>query len=195
MGKSDSRLGTAGYTAILVLLLMLVAQDTRAFDGHRKGFVLGFGVGAGAIDVEKVIRYRTIEDDLYGVYTDLTLGWAVSNRVLVHYAGRQQFSAADNGWYLGFPGLGVSYFTREQAPSLVLMAGVGIMLGLGVESVGTGSAWAVGSGGPYVGIGYEWSKNFAVEFCFSRSLDSLRDMLEADHDIYWFSLSVHYLAY
>ncbi|UCD62884.1 MAG: hypothetical protein JSW34_08975 [Candidatus Zixiibacteriota bacterium] len=176
-------------------IIVMVPPCVWAFDGEREGFVLGFGVGAGAANIERIAWYQTRTDNLYGIYTDLTLGWGMSNRVVIHYAGRQQFAFENDGWYLGFPAFGVSYFRKPEAPSLILMAGVGMMLGLSIESVGTGSAYGVGGAGPYVGVGYEWSKNFAAEFCFGRSLDVLRDALEADHSISWFSVSVHYLAY
>lgn len=180
---------------LVACLVVIIALDASAFDGKRKGFTLGFGVGAGAANIEKISSYREYKDSIYGICTDLTLGWGVSDKVIIHYAGRQQFFFDENGWFVGFPGLGISFFVEQQAPSVLIMVGAGGFAGVGIESVGLGSAHSVGGVGPYFGIGYEWSRHFAAEFVVGGSLEAIREAFETDHQIYWFSLSVHYLGY
>ncbi len=191
-----SKLGFMALKSLVigVCLLSVTAADIGAFDGKRKGFVLGLGVGTGVVNIERT-GGSPASVGLQGICTDLTVGWGVSNRVVIHCAGRQQFFFDEDGSYFGFPGLGVSYFHRQEAPSMMYMAGIAAMVGRGIESVGTGSEGSVGGVGPYVGIGYQWSKHFVVEFALSGSIDAWKNERESTHKISWFSLSVNYLGH
>lgn len=70
--------------SLLVLAAsLLLCADAHAFDGQRKGFVLGFGAGPGHLD------FGQEKESTWGVQTDLKIGAGLNDQTLLHYTGKQ----------------------------------------------------------------------------------------------------------
>ena len=80
------RLSGLVWRAVLatVITIVLVSPKAHSFDGHRRGFVLGYGIGAGTLS-----PWSDEVATLVGVQTDLTIGGGLSDKVELHYTGKQ----------------------------------------------------------------------------------------------------------
>ena len=150
-----------GCVAILAMLAILVSASTAfGFEGQRKGFALGFGLGVGwAQDIS----------DNVSVATDLKIGYAISDQVVLYYAGRQIWIDAKQegedpwpfiSWFVN-PSLGVSYYLTAKAPAVFLSGGIGAAL---MDNMGTEPGLA-----PYLGVGYEFARHWSVVFEFTQT--------------------------
>jgi hypothetical protein len=150
-----------GYVAILATLTILVSASTAfGFDGQRKGFLLGFGLGGGWV--------RNLSGSP-SVVTDLNVGFAISEQLSLYYAGRQIWVDAKSldddprtfvSWIVNHS-LGASYYLTAAAPAFFLSCGIGVAL---VDDMGTEAGWA-----PYVGAGYEFARHWSVVIEFTRT--------------------------
>ena len=95
------------FLGILAAVLLLAPATADAFDGNRKGFLLGFGVGSGMasytqdvsltfplpfrLDETLLFPEQDIPDRTYGrdtktvISTNLKLGWGLTEQLLVYY--------------------------------------------------------------------------------------------------------------
>lgn len=155
-------------------------SSASAFDNNRQGFVLGFGVGLGAMEVDSET------ESFLGLQTDLKIGGGVSNQLLVHYTGKQFWFNDDDFFFtLANPMIGLTYYVLETSPSVFITGGVGLSL------VGAFSDNAAGAGaglGFFAGVGYEFHPKWNLE------LDVIRSRFQ---DVYlWnFTMTVNVLGY
>jgi len=180
---------------LIACLIILFTINIFAFDGEREGFILGFGAGYGYSTIEKVKRLN-VEKDYTGVYTDLRIGAALTEQIAIHYSGKQIVGFSNGGWIIFYPGIGLTYYHKPQAPSIMFMTGIGLFGGggSGLSKVARYDLNLVGSGiNLYLGVGYEFAKHFMVEFNFSFSTGKIA--FDPDHNTRMFSISLHYLAY
>lgn len=150
------------FTRVLtiVLLIVLIAGSVSAFDGMRKGFVLGGGLG-----MAPVVRASAfdIDDSEAGLGLNLFLGYAWDEFNMLVYegnmAGREEsgisvvqgFDGA--AWYHYFGPQGKSFFT---------------VVGLGFEYYEIEDLDANDRGGAYlIGGGYEFTRHVQVALYFS----------------------------
>jgi hypothetical protein len=136
----------------LTLALMLVPLSTYAFDGQRKGFVMGFGCGYSPW--AKWSRDNpSLSETGQGLDMRIPLGYAWSNQNMLVYEGAPTFfksnddehSCATQGvwgirWYHYFAvpgrtwfltlGVGRAVFIKDEE---MLQNGVGVVLGGGYE--------------------------------------------------------------
>lgn len=158
-------------SAVIAMLLCSVASiptDSFAFDGQKKGFILGLGIGPGMdsftqditsdfIDVESARETKP------ALITDFKIGYAPNNQLLVYYVSKVAWFGLTNAFdesvtiTNGNGGIGVSYFLNSKN----FIAG-----GLGLSTWNTpfesGSKASTGLG-IFVGGGREMSKNWTVE--------------------------------
>jgi hypothetical protein len=160
--------------ASALLLVALLPTPSPAFNGHRQGFFLGFGLGPGyhSIDQEwTIIDARYEQDDSGPAFaTGIRLGYGFSDQLILSLSITGTSAQANNidSRILGAPveennadfdvsGLGVTYFLRPEAPSLFFGATFGA------------AHWDDGAGNEFddiglaVGVGYELKKNWTIE--------------------------------
>ena len=137
---------------ILVLLLTVLAvipTRTHAFDGDRKGFILGFGVGYGAA------RYS--DDFSNGLATTFKIGGGPTNNYMIYYSNRVVFYGSDMAQ--GMSAVGVSYFLKPSGPSFFFSGEVGL-----ANRVRVSSNTSYGTDlGITIGAGYEFTPHFMLE--------------------------------
>lgn len=147
---------SAGILGIALVLTVLGAVDALAFDGHRKGFVLGFGAGPGYLD------FRQESENAFGVQTDLKLGFGQSDQVIIHYTGKQIWHSNVSTLYTeAMPMLGVTRYMKPEARSFFVTGAAG----LGVLAFITGDESTGAEIGPAasLGAGYEFARHWGVE--------------------------------
>lgn len=153
-----------GILAPLALILLITpTSDALAFNGSRRGFILGLGGGYGHLSA---ISQDARDISEQGVLTELVLGYGISDQWLVHYSGRQIWGGSEgNGGPFNtaiFPSLAVTHFSRPNSRSLYQMGSLGYSVAgdVNLDEGGTGS---VDGPAAFVGIGYETSRHLGFE--------------------------------
>jgi len=160
---------------LLVATVFAAASAVQAFDGNRKGFIIGFGVGAGVtsytqeleIDLPSVSRTEPVADESKTVLvTDFRLGGGVTDQFLLYYENRVAWFGAEDaaGTDLfiahGIGLLGASYYFRPSSPSLYVLGSVGTSAWMTMIESEYDMAAGFGVSG---GVGYEFKRGWAVE--------------------------------
>ena len=171
--------------AVVVAMMLSLSNVAQAWDGERKGFVLGIGVGGGYSNFG-------LEDN-YGVLTNFKIGYAPSNRTLVYFqATNVFFEATSYGWYYeddfysdALGSLTVQYhFDDKPSGSFYGLGGIGYHNLMNWDE----SDNQIGFGAR-IGVGYEFARHFSVEAMVAQSFDS------APYDTTVVGVSVNVLGY
>jgi len=168
---------------ILLLAIGPLAWPARAFDGSRKGFILGAGAGVGVSSYT-----QKLEDQVYGFppatsdqqsnvgfATDFRIGWGASKQVLVFYDNKVNWFGFDNAFGNtvtiadGLTSAGISYYLKRAFPSAYLTGGFGwAAWSTPLEENSSGS---VGFG-LFGGAGFEFTRLLNVEGTISYGMPS-----------------------
>ena len=169
---------TSTLTGMIFAMVLLFTFEAGAWDGQRKGFVLGIGAGAGLSSYKLVSdSYSQIESDRFNktaFMTDFKIGFAPSNRVMIFWASKVSWfghKVAEGTEYEtsftatnGIGGLGTSYFFQPGGPSPYLTGTIGFSTWSTPFEANSDSYFG---GGFSLGAGYEFSKHWSVEGNFS----------------------------
>jgi hypothetical protein len=137
--------------AVLLVSFFIVASRLNAFDGQRKGFILGAGIGGGYLD----------DHDPYHPFgsgtlmTNFKIGYAPSNSLEVYYANNVSWF----GFFEGLSAIGascvaVTKYLKPEGKGFFVCGGVGMS-----------SLWELGGSssisgfGAFGGIGYDEGKH------------------------------------
>lgn len=156
---------------LLVLVLsLLVSSPVWGFDGQRKGFILGGGLGLGATSYkEKQVSFvgstETDWRNKFGFMTDFKIGYAPTNQLEIFYSDKGSWFDYDGAIGLtGLGALGVSYYLKPEAPTFYLGCGTGVSTFI-TSPLKSGTDTDLGFGF-YAGGGYEFVKHFAIQLDF-----------------------------
>lgn len=158
-----------------VLLVFGMASSASAWDGQRKGFILGIGIGIGGVtDIQTVDG-----EDLLRRYTgagvsNAKIGGAFNNRFLLYFCSMDSwFRTID---YEGdsvlvrtdLAAVGASYYLKPEFPSYYLSGALGTVTwnypwdrAMSFDEEDGEDVWR--GIGILVGGGYEFRKYFSVE--------------------------------
>jgi hypothetical protein len=107
--------------ALALLVIGGAASPAAAFDGFRRGFVLGFGAGPGVVFVP-----GAGSGNLPGLFTDFRIGVGLDDRTLLHYSGKQLWRWEEDLFFTDmFPSVAVTRYARAEGPSAFWTAGAG----------------------------------------------------------------------
>ena len=146
---------------VLIACLTIVAtEEASAWDGLRKGFVLGIGGGLGRISFSNQSQMA--------VMSDFKLGYAPNSKLAIFWTSKVAWFKTDFGFRrestLAISTIGavaVAYYLKPEgdpAPYLTV--------GYGFSSFATPTeegSQAVTGDGIAIGAGYEFSKHWSVE--------------------------------
>jgi hypothetical protein len=170
--------------AVAGVILVALPNHAHSFDGQRKGFVLGFGVGPGFLQGLGQEHFSRA-----GFQTDVTIGIGINDQLEFHYTGKQFWYYNEDLFFsLANPLVGLSYYLKPQAPSAFLSASAGLSIGVAPSS----DFVATGGPGFHIGCGFEFARGFSTKF------DIVTSIMIADNDKWnpWnFILSVNILGY
>ena len=162
---------SARNTLVIIIIsgvILGIASIGRAsgWDGQRKGFIFGAGLGPGFTTFSRANGDISRENGASLGY-EWKIGYAFSNLVSSYFTHRGSFFSAtgeDNEKVTvtsDLFGVGASCFFRPGAPSVFIAGGIGM------------TAWRTPfitedndrhGGGIFLGGGYEFSRHFSVEF-------------------------------
>ena len=79
------------YMMITTILYVAIPTDfANAFDGQRKGFILGGGIGPAYARVDNKTAYRS-RSETFSAQTAFIIGGGISDQVTISYTGLQFF--------------------------------------------------------------------------------------------------------
>ncbi len=155
--------------SLLVLVLSLFVVSTAfGFDGVRKGFVLGGGVGMGLSSYTISIgSFDSDRENRFSFMTDFKIGYAPTNQVEVVYSSKGVWFKGDGNvlntltFLHSLSTASVNYYLKPEGPTFFLSGGLGLA-SLSDPFENNPENWT--GFGFYVGGGYEFVKHYGVAF-------------------------------
>ncbi len=143
--------------AVLCAALLVLASQLAAFDGQRKGFILGGGVGYGSLQWNAPFT----DFNKGAVATNFVIGYAPSNSLEIYYTNNICFfSSEGSDNYIGLTGAGVTKYLKPEGKGLYFLGGIGVS----VLKTYSGDYQGTDSGfGALAGIGYDVAKHFRIQ--------------------------------
>lgn len=148
-------------------VFLLASTNAFAFDGERKGFILGIGGGGGSLSNKGTLSgggfsaSGTVTE--FAILTDFKIGYAPSNTLEIYYISKTAWwsdSTVDATLLLGLSGVGVSKYLGTSGTGLFVSGGVGVTQLAAPFEQNVDSSTGFGFFG---GAGYEFSKHWSVE--------------------------------
>src|SRR5574341_518864 len=155
------------FLTVSNLLFLSIRSD--AFDGNRKGFIIGGGLGLGSVSfsiAEKPFLDHLPSQSQNSFVGSFKIGYAVNDNLEI-YIGDKESLVTDilpsrAGLYVyGLLSVGASYYFRTAIPAPYLSAGIGKSYLLAPLNKDLESWFG---NGLYVGSGLEIGKHVGVEF-------------------------------
>jgi len=190
-------------------VLFLVNTNAHAFDGQRKGFLLGIGLGPGftSFAQEVAVSYlgfhKSVKSDRetkVGLITDFKIGYAPDNIWAIYYTSKVSWFGMTNAFGKdvtvsnGLGAVAVSYWFKPQAPSPFIAGGLGYSTWALPFEDNPPDTW-VGVG-LFAGGGYEFSKHVSIEGYLSWGKPKHEEFgIEASSNALSFMLTINALAY
>jgi hypothetical protein len=152
---------------LIPIMLYALTSQASAFDGHRKGFIIGFGLGIGITSTSnsEEVNYpdgsQRIFKDTHtklALMNDRKFGYAPSGLWEIYLSNKSAFTGnVDNSD--GVIGLGVTKVSANQIPTKFYTIGMGIPY---ISAI----SWNFDSNnfGFFGGFGYEFRKHLSMEF-------------------------------
>jgi hypothetical protein len=142
--------------AAALLLSLAVSSQLSAFDGQRKGFILGVGFGAGGLNYDG----RSVSFNNVTFENNFKIGYAPSNSFEIYYANIvSYFETLGTSFASGAACIAVTKYLKPEGRGLYFCGGVGF-----------GYFWETEwdtideSGfGTFGGIGYDIGKHWSVQ--------------------------------
>jgi hypothetical protein len=174
-------------TSMLLIAFSILTSQAYAFDGHRKGFIIGFGLGIGTTSTSnsEEVNYpdgsqRTFKDtyNRLAIMNDRKFGYAPSDLWEIYLSNKSAFTGnVDNSD--GIIGLGLTKISASQIPAKFYT------FGMGIPYMGT-IAWDFDSNnfGLFGGFGYEFRKHLNMEFdlLYGHRVRHYRNKKETDNN-------------
>ena len=186
--------------SILVFVLCSSASSAVAWDGQRKGFTLGIGVGGGVTSyTQKVVTLKSDQETEFGVQADFKIGYAPSNQVNIFYTCKESWfgmkNLRDEHVTIGssVTAAAVTYYMSPEVSSWFVTGGLGLA---GWSTRLESDARTYYGIGLIVGGGYEFSRHWYVEadLTWGQTSDK-EDGIEVSTDALTFMITINVLGY
>jgi opacity protein-like surface antigen len=150
---------------------MVASTSSHAFDGHRKGFVLGFGAGLGMTSFTQTLGAGSLSatsdrENKAGLATDFRIGGGFNEQFLLYYVNRASWISLENVFgnsvtIVSSVGLlGATYYFQSASPSPYVHGLLGLSSWDAPFESDTDALTGLGFGG---GVGYEFSPHWSIE--------------------------------
>lgn len=151
------------HFALLMGFVFSITNSAFAWDGKRKGFLLGIGAGAG-LESFKYTRFSFYYglqpgDRFYkpAFMTDFKIGYAPTNQIALYWMSKVAWFTNNILTLNGMGGIAISYYLRPNKSTFYVSAGYGYST-WGTSETGTQYGTGISIGG-----GYEFSRHWSVE--------------------------------
>jgi len=153
------------------VLLASATTTAQAFDGDRKGFQIGIGIGGHttAMNFSNSNQPGSFDSE-QKLAASFHLGYGFSNRITGFIGGKGGTVLVDGfDGTLAIAGVGATVYLSETSPSLYLTGLVGSgSLSMNVADAENADLRDTGAGW-LAGIGYEVTKRLHMEFTYGRA--------------------------
>ncbi len=179
------------YEIMCVVVFILASTNVFAFDGKRKGFIIGGGIGGGFLS-NKTSFGSFSDTESQGVFlTKLKIGYAPSNTLEIYWiANSSWWRENDMTLFLGVSAIAVTkYLDNTSETGLFVTGGIGFSE---FDAPFEGDVDASTGFGLIGGVGYEFSRHWSIE------ADLLYSKVEesgVDFDSFGVRVSVNVLAF
>jgi hypothetical protein len=194
-----------GWVVVAAICMAgMIVSNAQAFDGNRRGFFLGGGLGPGLTNFSQTVGYSifSVTSDRVNkasFLTDFKIGYAPSDKYQIYYFNYVSWFGLDNVFGdnvmigNGVGGLGLTFYTQPQAPSTYFNFGIGLSSWDAVSEDNGDTWWGVGI---MLGGGYEFARHWALEGTFTYGHPSITEGgITASTDALAFGVKIIALAY
>jgi hypothetical protein len=170
-------------------LFIFVVASLTAFDGNRKGFLLGIGGGVANVSYSLEIEGygESIESDSFNdnaFATDFKIGYAPNNQLEIYYTNQVAWFPMESSTGLevtiadGVGAIALSYFIAPELRAGGWHSSLFISGGVGVSTWATpmeedSDTWE--GIGYFVGLGYEFTKHYRVSLNYFGNNPSIEE--------------------
>lgn len=142
--------------SVVLLSFLVLSSQLLAFDGQRKGFILGGGIGGGYLHYTEPF----LGLNKFAVATNFKIGYAPSNTLEIYYINSASwFAFADTTFIIGVSGVGLTKYLNPNGTGFFVCGGIGVSVLQALES-GAHSTTGAGFLG---GVGYEFAKHWNLQ--------------------------------
>lgn len=156
---------------LAIIVVLTIATNVYAWDGQRKGFVLGFGLGGGYTTFTQTVEVSGVSEtgdreNKFGVNSDFKIGYAPSNQLLIYWMSNVNWFNLENvlGDNViianGVGGVGFTYYFSPADKSAYLRGGIGGSTWMAPFDSDIDNWYGFGVVG---GFGYEFAKHWSIE--------------------------------
>jgi opacity protein-like surface antigen len=140
----------------------LTVSTVFAFDGKRKGFILGGGLGFGYLSTNVSVQSES-DSEGQGVFlTEFKIGYAPSNTLEIYYISKGSWwGAGDITFVMTISAIGVSkYLDSKEETGVFLTGGLGLAASDAPfeKDIDSSNGW-----GLFGGIGYEFANHWTIQ--------------------------------
>ncbi|MFH2050041.1 MAG: hypothetical protein ABIJ12_11400 [bacterium] len=150
---------------VVSILILMLSASANAFDGMRKGFVLGGGLGFGPVAKVSIDVPNSTDMDNSGVALNFLIGyaWDEQNMIVflrdgITYSEATIFGGSIN-LVQGFSGVGYYHYFGQQGKSFFITGGLGFQDWSSLDSDYDSNDYGLGM---LVGGGYEFARHVQV---------------------------------
>lgn len=163
------------FAVSMIFIIFFLTITASAFDGKRKGFILGGGIGPGFTSYTQELAgwdpyfgYTKIKSDQetkVALMTNFKIGYAPTDFWELYYTSKVSWFSFESisGDVIianGISALGVTYYFKPEAPSPFTAGGIGFST-WNAPFESDSDTW-IGLG-LFAGAGYEFTKHFNIE--------------------------------
>lgn len=170
---------------LTAILILLIASNIMAFNGERRGFLLGFGMGPGLMPLNggnKIVLFNS----------DFRIGHGFSDKFQLYLSAKTAWAKdeyCNQMKIFGIGGIGMSYYCSKSNLLVYITSSVGLTL----MNTTIGPEFRPGLS---FGIGYEFSKHWSLEGTFICQSTTSHTFYERDiYPVLCYKLTLNTLAY
>jgi hypothetical protein len=189
---------------LAIIVVLALVTNVYAFDGQRKGFVIGFGLGGGYTTFTQTIEFMGLSEtgdreNKFGLHTDIKIGYAPSNQLLIYWMNNFTWFSTENifddnvTFASGVSGFGFSYSFSSEDKSAFLRGGIGGSAWMAPFDSDIDSWYGFGVVG---GFGYEFAKHWSIEAIVMWSNPTSEDLgINLKTEAFSFAITLNILGY
>jgi len=187
---------------LITAYLLVLSQQSFAFDDDRKGFMIGVGLGFQKTSIDTSNSNASSNSEA-GLATSFRIGGGITEQFSLYYIRSASWfnapytegsNTSDIYYVSGLSGLGASYYFQSSTPSAYLTGALGIgdfaaPFEEDIDSdTDTGSAFMIGGG-------YEIDQHIQLEVTFLRTSIDSKTFNASDFKTSSLQFTINYLWY
>lgn len=143
--------------AVLVLAVVVLSAPALAFNGKRKGFILGGGVGGAYLSYNEDFGFDL---DKFSLATNFKIGYAPSESFEIYYVNSVSwFGYASETFVNGASCVGITKYMNKEGKGLFFFGGVGFASLYALS----GDSSSMNGFGVLGGIGYDIARHWSIQ--------------------------------